>query len=417
MNKFDEFVEAADKELHVDTSTRNTTMNMTPSGERQDSRSPTKSSSGEVLSRKEMKMKQFSPKKLNYSDHPLKEHNSSGKSRKTSTSTINKRKSLLQPMVTPQTPDKSGGSWVSNAGSPSGSVNNDRRSTSIASMHSRSSSQSYSFDSALDISLQNLANKELELLEIKRHIEELKKQLQLEEQFYHKRVEEVKELKSQVSNNLQVNTQQQQQQQHQHQNQHQQHRHQQHLQVQHGKRRDEHNRSHSRRTSSGTGSGSVWSKPLAFFNQFDQIIQHELERSLRWDDTPEDKIMHPEPYEGAAGVQHNQLRQAELGVVAPKNQPNDGNSNNNISSNNKNNNNNNNISSDEEEDDDDDDDDGSTNIWNFFNDVKTGLLGIEEEEEVPQRTIAGSAKAENGIKEFKTAKKKKDPVEMTDFRK
>ncbi|GAV52352.1 hypothetical protein ZYGR_0AG03430 [Zygosaccharomyces rouxii] len=397
MNKFDEFVEATDKELHVDTSTRNTTINVSSPGSSNGSTSPQKSPSGEVLSRKEVRLRQFTPKKLNYQDHPLKDHNSGGllptSTRNSKSSTINRRKSLLQPIVAPQTPDKSGPSWRSSAaGSPNGSFNR-QRSTSGASMHSRSSSQSFSLDSTFDVSLQNLANKELELLETKRHIEELKKQLQSEEQSYQKRVEELKELKSEVSNNLQINTQQQQHQQQQQQ-----------LQA-HDKKRDEHIRENSRNTSSRAGASSVWSKPLAFFNQFDQIIQHELERSLRWDDTPDDKIMQPEPYEGAAGVQHSQLRQPQLETSTSDSQSNDDKNDNNNNNNSNNNNNNNN------------NDGTNKNIWSFFNDVKTGLLGIEEEEEPQQRTIAGSAKTDNGIKEFKTAKKTKDPVEMTDFQK
>ncbi|GCE97332.1 topoisomerase I damage affected protein 11 [Zygosaccharomyces mellis] len=400
MNKFDEFVEATDRELHVDTSTRGSAINVTSPGSSNGSTSSPKSPSEEVLSRKEVKMKQFTPKKLNYQDHPLKDSTSGGllptSARGSKSSTINRRKSLLQPIVAPQTPDKSGPSWRSNTDSPNGSLNR-QRSPSGTSIHSRSSSQSFILDSAFDASLQNLANKELELLEAKRHIEELKKQLQSEEYSYQKRVEELRELKSEVSSSLQINTQQQHQQQQQQQQQ----------QIQgYDKRRDGHVRDNSRSTNSGTGSSSVWSKPLAFFNQFDQIIQHELERSLHWDDTPDDKIMRPEPYEGAAGVQHSQLRQPQLGSLNSNSQSIDSNNNtDNTNVNNSGNFNNRNNSNDR----------NSKNIWSFFNDVKTGLLGIEEEEETSQRTTVGSAKGDDGVKEFKTAKRTKDPVEMTDF--
>lgn len=63
MNKFDEFVEATDRELHVDTSTRGSTINVTSPGSSNGSTSSPKSPSEEVLSRKEVKMKQFTDRK------------------------------------------------------------------------------------------------------------------------------------------------------------------------------------------------------------------------------------------------------------------------------------------------------------------------------------------------------------------
>lgn len=356
MNKFDEFVEAADKELEVDTSTRNTAIYVSsPSSSNASAESP----KGDPASRKELKMRQFNPKRLSYQDHPLKEGQVPLRKPSRST-TINKRKSLLQPIVAPQTPENSVCNWNAVGNSPNTSFGR-QRSTSGASVHSRSSSQSLSLDSTFDISLQNLANKELEILESKRRIEELRKKLSLEELAYEKKVEELKELKSQVSNNLQVNT------------------------LSPPARKQEEPLKEAN-VSNGT-SGSVWSKPLAFFNQFDQIIQHELERSLHWDETPEDKIMRPEPYEGATGVQHKQLRQQSVQGHQ----------------------------SSFDSSDDDKTNNNNKNLWSFLSDVKTGLMGIEEEEEAPSRTIAGSSQKTGGIKEFKTAKKTKDPVEMTEF--
>lgn len=117
---------------------------------------------------------------------------------------------------------------------------------------------------------------------------------------------------------------------------------------------------------------SMWSKPLALFNQVDQIIQQELERTLNWDEPPTPVEETEENKEGDKSV--------------------------------------------------------SKSLWSFVSDLKTGLLGIEEEEDGPhtQQSNSNVNRPKNthgqvmdnrkhanedinlSIKEFKTTKKHLD---------
>lgn len=389
--KFDEFIAQTESEAEIDTSSRYTTGSISPQFA-----SPTKfknvlphETDTQTGQRNRVAEHQHVPKSLlNASveeshNHPLKEDKSESRQRQVSVSNsnpsskgmVNKRRSLIQPMMVPTTPETdrtrpqsqsnvaSGNSANKNNLHPdtnhgidinattqtpsSMSMGNPKFSENFASlapsskrnsMHSRtSSSQSMAIDSSLggsmDVNalLQSLANKELELLECKRKIDDLKKQLHMEENIYQNKANELQELKNKVSKNINVS----------------------------GSNQPVFNktsttgRKNSRESSrrnthvtpvkttrndirqdtslnqdmenSDDNKQSMWSKPLALFNQVDQIIQQELERTLNWDEPPTPVAETEENQEGDKSV--------------------------------------------------------SKSLWSFVSDLKTGLLGIEEEED------------------------------------
>lgn len=416
MNKFDEFIESADKDLEMDTSTRVRTGSMTSPS----LKSPTRTNSGGLHNQKKdanegnkvhSHLRQFTPKKLTYQDHPSKEvtgQNIGNSSTSRQNTSLNKRRSLIQPIVAPKTPENSSkqGSQINHNNSAPAKLLVERglhaerkRSKSNVSLASPSSGtqsekEELALGSSIDVSalLQNLANKELELLEGKHRIEELKKQVTFEQQSYQGRVVELRELQEQVSNYFkqkktapiteltkEVKSPSQ-------------------ATINLTRTTNEHHEAAVKKAaqyyaSKGTDTEprpSVWSKPLAIFNQFDQIIQHELERSLNWDDssstTPKNMGQRIEQQKASdADTKSSQIRQPMQEEPSSV----------------------------------------SKSIWNFVNDVKTGLLGIEEDEDKElesERTFQeGSPVVSNndteaiglGIKRFITTNKNRDELPGT----
>lgn len=415
MNKFDAFIESADKDLEMDTSTRVRTGSMTSPT----LKSPTRTISGGSRRQKEdahegnkvhSQLRQFTPKKLTHQDHPLKEvigQNIGNSSTSRPNTTLNKRRSLIQPIVVPRTPEnpsKQGNQINHNNTAPAklpvarGLPTERNRSKSNVSLASpgggtQSKQEEHALGSSIDVSelLQCLANKELELLEGKHRIEELKKQITFEQQSYHGRVVELRELQEQVSNYFNhkksapiadlskevvspsqetINMTKNKNQDHE-------------AAV---KKAAQYYASKTSAIDTNTEARpSVWTKPLAIFNQFDQIIQHELERSLNWDDSASTdpmnmgrRIEQPKASEADSKSSHiRQPTQEEPPSV-------------------------------------------TKSIWNFVNDVKTGLLGIEEDEDKDLESERTSQKRSPlisnndteaiglGIKQFITTNKNRD---------
>ncbi|CAI4546732.1 CCQ_1a_G0024740.mRNA.1.CDS.1 [Saccharomyces cerevisiae] len=399
MNKFDEFIESNEKDLDVDTSTRNSIISMSPvrkTGRKIRSASSNgyrlehhrTSSAGSMHSQRLM-----TPTRLNDQDHPLQAKPDARRvvTRHSSVSVPNamsKRRSLIQPMVVPTTPESQnnlpfGGSVSHSEGSygiplESTTVLSSEQAMASGLRRSRNgSSQSVNSmiattipTNGVDVSalLQSLATKELELLECKQKIEDLKKQTQHEEQNYTRRARELHELKEQVSKHLDpsLNT-----------------------PVKNrafspvyqniplesrtenagnsslpssvskpknmGHQSTNQSRSVSpqdiqerrqRDDSSDSSKQSLWSKPLALFNQFDKIIQHEIERTLNWDDslsgTPEVQEGTPTSNSESSAQQYDNEASG-----ARQKSPSQGSV--------------------------------SRSLWSFVSDVKAGLLGIEEE--------------------------------------
>lgn len=420
---FDEFIESTEREEQIDTSSRYTISPQTMSPNLTSSTFTVPKSSPD----KHVPKTILKPASVEETNHPLKEGlNTPRKTSVSKGSMASKRRSLIQPMMVPKTPepdrtnavnmgngapiaingtitgannsnDGNGGIGDSNHGTPP--VDNGRFSDAVIttastskrnSMHSRTSStQSMALDTSLgngmDVNalLQSLANKELELLECKRKIEDLKKQLQLEETIYQNKTNELQDLKNKVSKNLNGSQQQ-------------------NNNNNTGNNRMKFAKENSRATPNSTpvkrsqksdnnhlmksrnvedqSKQSMWSKPLAIFNQVDQLIQQELERTLNWDEPPT-------PVEETPGENNT-----EAGGV-------------------------------------------SQSIWNFVAEVKSGLLGIEEEDEgsgkddnteqTSQRSHINTNNTKEkpddndldlSIKEFKTARKHRDENEHNNIK-
>ena len=334
MNKFDEFIETNELDLKVDTSTRNSIVSISPVVRTQSKFRSSSSNSYRSGHRRTSSAESthsqrlMTPTRLNEQDHPLqiKPETRRVVTRHSSVSVPNamsKRRSLIQPMVIPTTPESQNNISFGNSISYSdGSHGIPLESTTVLSSEQamtgglrrsrNGSSQSVNSivattipTNGADVSalLQALAAKELELLECKQKIEDLKKQTQHEEQKYNRRARELQELKEQVSKHLDpsLNTpvksralspifQS--------------------IPMESGNENAiDSNLSSSVRTRKNTNQSrcvspqdkhetrqqndsvdsskqSLWSKPLALFNQFDKIIQHEIERTLNWDDSP-----------------------------------------------------------------------------------------------------------------------------------
>lgn len=355
MNKFDEFIEAADKDLKVDTSTRVSSGSLTPPG----MLSPNSLVSGNSVSRKREshpqegtktygQSRQFTPQRLSHQDHPLKD--AAGQPQNAAVAArnangLNKRRSLIQPIVAPKTPERHA---KYNVSAPTTLVA-DRSSQAKTESKATKRSSAADADGMMSTLLQNLANKELEILDAKQRIEELKKQLASEDTQYQERLKDLQELREKVSYHFHraaiSNSPQ---------------------PAANAKAKAEVKSSEPAKVRQNRAATppvnkvstpntalpkedkqSVWSKSLAMFNQFDQIIQHELERSLNWDE-------HPSP-----ATREEAHQQDETAVRSKKQTEEPG---------------------------------GVTkSLWNFVSDMKSGLLGIDEESESRQQSdSAGS---------------------------
>lgn len=352
MSNFDTFIEAADRDLDVDTSTRASEGCLTPPSVNSTARFISASFSNSDGIKKYTQQRQLTPKKSSSQDHPLKEDRMSEPPVLTrSTAKLNKRRSLIQPIAVPKTPEstetRKKGLNINKSAPATLLVSRIGSSESIKDhLHSSPKSPSYvvqeeSYD--ISIILQKLANKELELLEGKQRIEELKKLLASEEQTYKERANELEELKEFVSDQFKSNT---------------------------SDRPDsalstQHIREPVRETAQGLSPinseverlstkapekevQSVWSKPLAIFNQFDQIIQQELERTLNWDESSEERTSTHPKREKNSSERHTHSKEARK--TKPEEQS------------------------------------VTKSIWNFVNDMKTGLLGTDDEGQLINNT-------------------------------
>ena len=363
---------------------------------------------------------------------------------------MNKRRSLIQPVIAaaPESPDsfnsKAGftddGMRKASAGAPPRkySIGNsiiDPEHMQLSSVHSRSSSQASTSTNTethdINTLLKSLASKEMDLFESKRKIEDLKKQLALQEKLYNEHASELQKLKSQVTkhlsenaNNTSSNIS---------------------SPVMTGPPTFVSPRSDSKlevpkervvpsitnrspeardgkllrkrgtkvppsrsRTTSPVNSmrevpithtetvdsrrvapqeDSVWNKSFAMFNQFDQILQNELEKSLNWDSETDNES--PEKVSRDQGVnifnpgtpESDKVR-ARQNMNPPLAKPNPG---------------------------------ISKSLWSFVDSVRSGLLGIDENEEYDVESQSGSHGSQNApggtlsqptaMKQFKTAQK------------
>ncbi|CCK70327.1 Tda11p KNAG_0E00590 [Huiozyma naganishii CBS 8797] len=124
---------------------------------------------------------------------------------------------------------------------------------------------------------------------------------------------------------------------------------------------------------------TLWTKPLAILNQFDQILQNELEKSLNWDHDPESS--ETRFIGGMKASREGNFDDSPVSDNASSNSSSDKEGRNRQSV--------------------------TSSIWNFVSDMKTGLLGIVEEPSKPGESGANSPSSP-GIKAFKTTKKHSD---------
>lgn len=413
MNQFDRFIEETDRQFNIDTSSRKTSIelvNGTEEGKRRDSDNsieviddthssysdldtqsksgipviPNSESSRSNNSKSIIPQRPLTPVRINnLSDQPLNDvesenykkneivqndaftntsqfngQNSQGsRDRSSSKSVINKRKSLIQPLIIHNDhrhkKDVSSGSIDTNHSFQKNmekTVNNESSTTSSFDSNTSNNfnENSYSSTSLVDSNdvdelLKKLANKELELLESKRKIEELKKKLIYHEELYEKQYNDLKKLKEKVSKHLSYkspmkndasrnSTMKEPQSQEEiaqstpkkispiikekldyvninkrgqstsplgmknHNNTK--------INLQREKIRnnpsDMTNESHSAVTKLNpidynppkkpqSRNESMWSKPFTLFNQFDQLLQNELEKSLNWNNETENE--------------------------------------------------------------------------------------------------------------------------------
>lgn len=372
MSAFDGFIEDNDRDLQMDTSVRL----------EGDVRSPSNGGtpgqkSGSQSYRSPVIQPQVTPAKPSDQDHPLKDTptraNTNGKMTRSNTL---KRLSIIQPMMSPESLSKEHRQQQASR----------TRSRSIISGHSRSSSSAseQQAESSKDVGavLQLLANKELELLETKRKIDELKKTLSQEEKALQLQTQELQELKGKVGRALNSGIDEQLQlQQHHQQNPHnsqQAHKHYNLQQQQQQQQQNQNGQPHYPNPAPGVPKGqletrrmhskkeSMWTRPLSFLNQFDQLIQHELEKKLNWDD-----VASPEktPTSETPG---NKPAEDVFGNV-------------------------------------------SSSLWNFVSDVKTGLLGINEEGEEGITEGSSNSRAGDSKNQLKFVSDAGGEVELKDY--
>ncbi|CAR21854.1 Tda11p [Lachancea thermotolerans CBS 6340] len=358
MSKLDGFIEEHDRESNIDSGARLESTKPSPKVGSPAQRVRQNGVKSPIL------QTQATPAKPSEQEHPLKETptRATAGGKMTRSNTL-KRLSLIQPVISPETTPKEHRQQQATR----------NRSRSVVSVHSRSSSSASEqlADATKDVNalLQLLANKELELLETKHKIEELKKTLTQEEKALLRQTHELQDLKTQVGKALNSGIDEQIQQQSQ------------------SSHHSPNQRSLAVPTSHTPGNESrpahakkesVWTKPLSFLNQFDQLIQHELEKKLNWDD-----VASPEKTPGA-----------ESGTLS-------GRSASPASYNNGNSNNNNNNNSNRGRPNEDVLGNMSSSLWSFVSDVKTGLLGINEEEEEESAeapAVASSGESNNQLR-------------------
>lgn len=344
MNKFDEFITATDKDLEVDTSTRVSPGSITLPGIASPGR---RVSRGSVSRKKDLhshestktygQSRQSTPQRLSHQDHPLKDFEEQSINAPVVTRPANglsKRRSLIQPIVAPKTPE--GRKFNTSAPTTLMADRSSHRNRSGSNASFRSSADT---DAMMSTLLQNLANKEQEILDAKRRIEELKKQLASEDILYQERLKDLQELKEKVSNHFhkatsnnisptadRVKTELKEDEQ---------------AEMRHGASHPVKNTVASNDFPTRENRPSVWSKSLAIFSQVDQIIQHELERSLNWDEQPSTAAQRREQQESDNEVQSRKQNEETVSVTK--------------------------------------------SLWNFVSDMKYGLLGIEEESDSRQQ--------------------------------
>ncbi|SCU94354.1 LAFA_0F21330g1_1 [Lachancea sp. 'fantastica'] len=321
MSSLDSFIEDNDKRALIDTSSKLKSDDVKVSAASKDS--PRGQTITTPNSTKSMRVHpQISPASPSNQEHPLRDVSPrlAGKTKLPRSNTV-KRLSLIQPVVSPlSTPQEN---------RQTARLNTRRRSQSTISDHSRSSSGTSELHPQTEVGavsvnslLQLLASKELELLETKRKIEELRRGLGHEEAQLQLQAQQLQDLKNQVGRTVYAGV-------------------------------DDHKNMRNSRKAPNTSNPpqqasvhpsvaedsshsmankeSMWSKPLTFFNQFDQLIQHELEKKLHWDEVP--------------SPTQTPVREAESGVKPSED----------VLGN------------------------VSSSLWSFVSDVKTGLMGINEE--------------------------------------
>lgn len=434
MNEFDKFIEEGDKELKIDTSSRIVSEgNKTPSKPQSNLQVSPKSPSRSLANSKAHR--QLTPTRIDdFSLQPLKIDNEEKTTQRRFSSVasaspppsglrpislsrthsisrpnlINKRRSLIQPIIAQSPPDihshptnignisntSANDISFSHVTSNNTSHNNNNSNTvdngiSQLSLHSRTSSTNSVVLESNDISslLKNLANKELELFESKQKIEELKKQLLYHERIYEQHSSELQHLKELVGKQLNENAT---------------------ISSTPLKSKEDSIKKqglHSRRSNTSQNkhltamvtpnktqkytqdqeaqqpaNSSVWSRPLAIFNQFDQIIQNELERSLNWDN---EEIPNVQNRASQQQQQFNQTRSNNSEELHQQETLNDSRTASQY----------------------DPTSSVSKSIWSFVSDVKSGLLGINEEPADESADRSDSTDHNSNIKEFKTTKK------------
>ncbi|SMN20760.1 similar to Saccharomyces cerevisiae YHR159W TDA11 Putative protein of unknown function [Maudiozyma saulgeensis] len=486
MNQFDEFIDETDKRLNIDTSTQISVSNNRQDNDLPKDNSVTSSPKSPIISNtsKFNLQRQITPTRI--VDHPLKDSESTYNKElnmnlvsnkdiaserpldvkplepvlhtrvtvpKRRSVMLNKRRSLIQPVMAPISPE----TFInkSNVSDDNLVKSNDDvpiRKYSIGnsniidpehvqlSVHSRSSSLASSSANldTMDINslLKSLASKEMDLFESKQKIEDLKKQLSQQQKLYDQHAKELQQLKTQVTKHLSENV---------------------NAQsstttpgsgnvppsqiqsvpisapdVQQPSSVANHtspisekknvNSLHRRGTrtlrpkKNGTPTSnktkevpispecrieppsskpeeSAWNKPFAMFNQFDQILQNELEKSLNWDSETDNDS--PEKLDRTKGANvfntsnssgrntmpvENTILEANSSSVNPS---------------------------------------LSKSLWSFVDTVRSGLLGIGEDEEYENENVsdkssylnerAGSNQSiynnNNAMKQFKTTQK------------
>ncbi|SCV02283.1 LANO_0F16490g1_1 [Lachancea nothofagi CBS 11611] len=318
MSKVDEFIEANDREANLDTSftLKSDNSNTETAAEEPSTRSIVVDTPHAVKSFKVQP--QVSPASPSNQQHPLRDTPThSPANAKLGRSNTMKRLSLIQPIISQDSTPKE------HRTAQPGHLHR-QRSKSIVSGHSRSSSSASEqpVEPKKDVNtlLQQLANKELELLETKHKIEELKKSLHQEETQLRSQTHQLHDLKTQVEVTLNNGIDE--------------HKHGGGLQSLQMYTQPSSNSSLPDAKRTPSKRESVWSKPLTLFNQFDQLIQHELEKKLNWDEYTSPEKAQPMASEQVTPKPADDV----LGNV-------------------------------------------SSSLWNFVSDVRTGLMGINEEPE------------------------------------
>lgn len=282
-----------------------------------------------------------------------------------------KRKSLIIPLIPSDSPSSVDTSVRTERIVSTGNISSHSRTSSISSVPTAIgapllNTTSHSFieeSSDVSILLQQLANKELDILEQKKQIDDLKRQLIQKEQVLQSEIKELKELKLLVSQAL---------------NSHPYGKnilHHNHIQsssdvvykqesfdneVQH---QNYTNNITNLTTSTPSKRESMWSKPLHLFNQFDQIIQEGLEKKLGFDDlisSPDTTPIKLE-YSRESTNDHSYKDNPTISTA-------------------------------------------SNTLWNFVHDMKLGLLGINEEPE-------DDFSVDCNMKQFKTKNHSKDSID------